>query len=127
MPAGITMLVAEMISDLNVKSAFEHGLGHLDQQPVRPVDGGPGFFGVVQQRIYRCRRQQLPQLRGGIVSRRVRLWQLKTPVRWSTKPWHHHSGQTPYTVNETRPSEVSADIAAGQPRPVANLDGQPER
>jgi IS30 family transposase len=72
-----------MIGDFDVQSAFEHGFGHLREQPVWPVDRNTGGLGIGQQSIHRRRRQQLGQLGGSIISRGIRLGQWNSPVRWS--------------------------------------------
>lgn len=48
MTGRITMLIAQMVGDLDIEGAFEHGLSHLSQQPVRAVDRGTGRFGAGQ-------------------------------------------------------------------------------
>lgn len=53
------MLITEVIGDLDIKSPFEHRLGHLRQQPIGAVDRGARGLGLGQQGIDRRRRQQL--------------------------------------------------------------------
>lgn len=56
MTGRITMLITQVVGDLDIESPFEDRLGHLRQQPLRAVNRGTGGFSVSQQGID-CRRR----------------------------------------------------------------------
>jgi hypothetical protein len=71
----IAVLIAEMIGDFDIQSVFEHSFGHLRKQPVWSVDRNTAGLGIGQQGIHCRRRQQLGQLGGSIISRKIGLGQ----------------------------------------------------
>jgi hypothetical protein len=65
----IAVLIAQMIGDFDIQSAFEHGFSHLRKQPIRAIDWNTGCLGISQQGIHCRRRQQLGQLGRSIIPR----------------------------------------------------------
>ena len=100
----ITVLVAETIGDLDIQGAFEHGLGHLCQQPVGPVDGCPGCSASANRASTAAGGNSSANLRTATASSVDESdcgnWNL---LSGGQPNCHHQSDQTPYTVNETRP------------------------
>ena len=52
-PGRIAMVIAQVISDLDIQGPLQDRLGDLGQQTVGAVDRGTGGLGISQQRIHR--------------------------------------------------------------------------
>lgn len=95
------MFITQVIGDLNIEGTLKHGLGHLGQQPLGPSIGVPEASASANNASTAA---------GGNTSESLLAASSWESDRDNTHSCpavsmpDHHSGQTPYTVNETRPS-----------------------